>query len=226
MVRADYVERVYAVACIGNGPDANDALCAGALAGCPDPAATRFWEWTRTISGATGQPMSAFQRTADPAYVCFAPAEAQAAGVPAVDPTVAIAAMVEREFRSLVVLKGVTQVAPSPETLVNFPTRLSTPAPASYQIPATILGQRVVITATARSYAWFLGDGTTTTVEPVVTHTYLQPGDLAPHVVITWSGTFTIGGDPAVRQVQGTATTAGPPTPLGVREARIQYEAG
>ena len=223
--RADYVETFFTVACAGNTPAGNDAACGPAVAGCPDPAAVRFWQWTRTVDGVTGQPLTAFRRTANPPYVCLAPAAAQAAGV-VLDPVVAIAMVVERDFRSLVVLKGAVRAAPSPETLVNFPTRFSTDAPVSYQIPVTILGRAVVITATARQYTWFLGEAEKTTDTPEVVHTYRAPEEPSPYVTITWGGTFTIAGDPTVRAVQGAATTTGPGTPLGVREVRSQYEAG
>ena len=143
-----------------------------------------------------------------------------------VDPVAAVAAVVERDFRSLVVLRGAVRVAPSPETLVNYPTRFSTDAPGAYAIPVSILGRAVVITATAREYTWFLGESELTTAGPEVVHTFRAPGEPSPHVTITWSGTFTIAGDPVVRSVRGAATTTGPGTPLGVREVRSQYEAG
>ena len=225
MIRANYIETVVTVGCAGNTPANNDAVCGAALDGCPEPAAVQFWQWTRTIDGATGQPLTPFQRTFNPPYVCLAPAEAQAAGA-VVDPIAAIAAIVQRDFRSLVVLKGATKVTPSPETLVNLPTRFTTDAPETYEIPVTVLGRGVRITARAQQYQWSLGEEVRTTEEPVVLHTFRTPGDPAPYVTITWSGTFTIAGDPVVRQVQGTASTTGPATPLGVREVRSQYEAG
>lgn len=224
-VRADYVETLVTVGCAGNTPENNDAVCGAALNSCPDPVAMQFWQWTRTVDGATGQPLTVFRRTANPPYVCLAPAAAQAAGV-VVDPVAAVAAVVERDFRSLVVLRGAVRVAPSPETLVNYPTRFSTDAPGAYAIPVSILGRAVVITATAREYTWFLGESELTTAGPEVVHTFRAPGEPSPHVTITWSGTFTIAGDPVVRSVRGAATTTGPGTPLGVREVRSQYEAG
>jgi hypothetical protein len=76
-----------------------------------------------------------------------------------VDPTVAIAAIVQRDFQRVVVLKGKAEVSPAPDTLVNIPTRFTTDAPASYDIPLTLLGQSVTITATARRWTWHFGDG-------------------------------------------------------------------
>ena len=155
-IRANYIETVVTVGCAGNTPANNDAVCGAALDGCPEPAAVQFWQWTRTIDGATGQPLTPFQRTFNPPYVCLAPAEAQSAGA-VVDPIAAIVAIVERDFRSLVVLKGATKVTPSPETLVNLPTRFTTDAPETYEIPVTVLGRGVRITAKAQEYQWSLG---------------------------------------------------------------------
>ena len=59
------------------------------------------------------------------------------------------------------VLKGGVEASPGPDTLVNIPTRFSTDAPDSYDIPLTLLGQPVTITATARRWTWHFGDGTT-----------------------------------------------------------------
>ena len=226
-MRADYTETFLTVGCAGNTPERNDAVCGAALTGCPDPNAVLFWQWTRTIDGPTGQPLTTFRRTFDPPYACLAPAAAQAAGV-VIDPLVAIAAALERDFRSLVVRKGATRVTPSPETLVNYPTRFTTDAPASHDLPVTVLGRAVRITATARHYDWFLGndEDIRTTEVPELLHTYRTAGDVAPYVTITWTGTFTLAGDPIVRPIPGTATTTGPTTALGVREVRSQYEAG
>ena len=41
----------------------------------------------------------------------------------ALDPTVAIAAIVQRDFQRVVVVKGGVEVSPEPDTLVNIPTR-------------------------------------------------------------------------------------------------------
>ena len=133
----------------------------------------------------------------------------------------------EREFKRVVVLKGVAQVSPAPDTLVNVETRFATDAPASYDIPLTILGQTVVITATAGSWTWHFGDGSTERVSDKASrgstvHTYNRAGPRGAFVVIEWTGTYRIGGDPAVRQVKGTATTTGDPAPVAVRTARTE----
>jgi len=215
----------YAPTCPGNGPQQADTTCGPAVTTCPKPGDIRLWRYTRQVRN--GVPVTPWRLVTSPPYVCLGPTN------PVVRPKVAIPALVSREFKRLVVLRGVTAVEPAPQTLVNLETTFSTDAPRSYPIETTILGQQVHITAKAESYTWHFGDGvTTTTAEPgaagsaLVAHTYTRPGRLAAYVVISWSGTFTIGTDPTVLPVDGTATTRGPAAPLGVREARSQYESG
>jgi hypothetical protein len=140
---------------------------------------------------------------------------------------VAIPAIVEQEFQRVVVLKGIAEVSPRPDTLVNIDTIFTTAAPASYDIPLTILGQSVVITATADSWTWFFGDGSSTRVDAKgtagrTTHEYSTAADRGAYVVIEWTGTYRIGGDPQVRAVTGTATTTGEPIQVLVRQARTE----
>ena len=132
--------------------------------------------------------------------------------------------MIESEFKRVVVLKGVPEVRPQPDTLVNLPTRFRTTAPASYEIPLTLLGQSVVITAKAERYLWHFGDGVSAeTSEPAgrIEHEYVTTGPRDPYVVITWSGTYRINGG-AERPISGTATTTGDPVRIQVREARTE----
>jgi hypothetical protein len=92
----------------------------------------------------------------------------------------------------------------------------------------TILGHRVVVTARPTGWEWFFGDGRSVrTSSPgargtvQVGHTYRDTGGVAPYVVVTWVGTFTVdGGSP--RAVVGTARTTGPRTALQVRQARAE----
>ena len=174
----------------------------------------------RNVEGVTNQPLSDFSLVTNPPFVCLTPTAA------ALNPLVAIDGLVQRDFKTLVVLRGSTRVEPSPQTLVNLATTFTTDAPASYEIHTTILGRGVTITAKAQQYRWFFGDADAATGRPTVSHVYAKAGGVAPHVVIVWGGTFTIAGDPTVRQVLGTATTTGPGTPIRVREVRSQYEAG
>ena len=158
---------------------------------------------------------------AEPPSVCLGPDD------PRVDPTLAIPAIIDRDFQRVVVLKGVAQVSPTPDTLVNIETRFATDAPASYEILLTVLGQSVVITATAASWTWHFGDGTTQRVIGGTTggstaHEYRRSGARSAYVVIDWTGTYRIGSDPTVRQVNGTATTTGLPVQIAVRTARTE----
>ncbi|MCW2598659.1 MAG: hypothetical protein JWM02_488, partial [Frankiales bacterium] len=54
-----------------------------------------------------------------------------------------------------------------------------------------------------------------------VIHRYADTGSVAPYVVITWTGTFTVDGGQQ-RDVFGTAQTTGPGTPLQVKQARAE----
>ncbi len=193
-------------------------LCLAATTSCPNLDELRFWIYRRTIDLTNRAADPPFRRVLVPASVCLGPED------PVLDPTVAIPAIVEKEFKRVVVLKGVAEVDPAPETLVNFETRFTTPAPTSYDIPLTILGQSVVITARAAAYTWHFGDGTTErlTDGPATVHTYDQAGSRGAYVVIEWSGTYRVGADPTVRQVVGTATTTGDPVQVQVREARTE----
>jgi hypothetical protein len=178
-----------------------------------------MWVYSREANSRTGA-ATAWALVLDPPFVCLGPED------PTLDPTVAIAAIVQRDFRRAVVLKGNAEVSPKPDTLVNIPTRFSTDAPDSYDIPLTLLGQPVTITATARRWTWHFGDGTTasttaTGTDGRVEHTYRTAAAVGAHVVIDWSGTYRIGGG-AQLPITGTATTVGDPTPLEVKQARSE----
>ena len=139
----------------------------------------------------------------------------------------AIPAIIDRDFQRVVVLKGIARVTPAPDTLVNVETRFATDAPSSYEIPLTVLGQSVVITASAVTWTWHFGDGirlrlTDGSSGGSTVHEYRESGPRAAYVVIEWTGTYVIGGDPTVRQVNGTATTIGEPTQIAVRTARSE----
>jgi hypothetical protein len=194
-------------------------LCLAATSTCEDPAQLRLWVFVRERDTTTGT-TTAWQRVEAPPFVCSAPEAAE------VDPTVAIAAIVQRDFQRVVVLKGTAEVSPAPDTLVNIPTRFTTDAPASYDIPLTLLGQSVTITATARRWTWHFGDGesassTAAGTDGRVEHTYRTAASTGAHVEIEWSGTYRIGGG-AELPITGTATTVGDPTPLEVKQARSE----
>ena len=216
-------ERSLVPTCTGNGPGGATDFCLAAVETCDDPEAVRVWVFTRERNTASGA-VSEWQRVEDPPFVCLAPDDPEVAA--AVDPAVLIAAMIEREFKRVVVLKGGVEASPGPDTLVNIPTRFATDAPASYDIPLTLLGQSVTITATARRYTWHFGDGTTSSTTAAgtdgrVEHTYRTAAPVGAHVVIEWSGTYRIGGGASL-PITGTATTVGDPAPLEVKQARTE----
>ena len=117
-------------------------------------------------------------------------------------------------------------MSPAPDTLVRIPTVFTTSAPASYDIPLTLLGRSVVITATAATYTWHFGDGTSASTSSPgtqgrVEHVYTESAPRSAYVVIEWTGTFTVDGGPA-QQVNGTATTTGDPVAIEVKQARTE----
>ncbi len=110
--------------------------------------------------------------------------------------------------------------------LVNKPTVVYADG-GPQTLTTTILGTAVTIAATPTSYAWDFGDGATlTTTDPgspwpagTLTHTYAKVGGHSLTLTTTWSATYTVAGDPAVRDVPGTATTTST-SRLEVRERR------
>ncbi len=180
-----------------------------------------FWRYQATVDRATGK-VVAPGWTQSPGTYCLGPRDA---GVP---PLAAIGGVLAGDFQDLIVLKGVAVSDPKGSTLVNYETGFHTTATTYRLDPVTILGHSVRITATPERYDWYFGDGTKALDQGPgregtldVQHTYQSAGRVAPYVVITWSGTYTVDGGPA-RPVIGTATTTGPGTPLQVKQARAQ----
>jgi hypothetical protein len=217
--RTTITEKAHVPTCTGNDPGENTSVCTAATETCPEEGQVRYWVYTREVTVATGA-TTPWVRVADPSSVCLG------ADDPALDPAAAIPALIERDFKRVVVLKGVADVSPQPDTLVNIPTVFTTDAPDSYDIPLTLLGQSVVITAKAERWTWHFGDGssawtTTPGSKGRVEHEYTQAGTREAYVVIEWSGTYRIGGGPT-RPISGRATTTGDPARVQVREARTE----
>ncbi len=165
---------------------------------------------------------SGFARVEVPPSICVSPTD------PAIDPTVAIPAIVEQEFQRVVVLRAVAEVRPAPDTLVNLPTRFQTSTTERYDIPLTILGRSVVITAQAESWAWTLGDGSTATSAAghgYLEHTYTRTGTVTARADTTWSGTFRVDGGPA-HPITGRAQTTGEPVQVVIKQARSRLVGG
>jgi hypothetical protein len=204
--------------CSENTADDSGVLCGAAVQSCPVEGEIRFWVYTRQYNLVTDTPLTAWTRVTEPATVCLGPED------PVIDPLVAIPALVQRDFQRVVVLKGVAEVSPKPDTLVNIPTVFTTSTPRSYDIPLSLLGQSVVITATAERYTWHFGDGASlSTSEPGgrVEHEYSKAGARQAYVVIEWSGTFRVNGG-ASQPIAGRATTTGEPTDVQVKQARTE----
>lgn len=205
-----------------NGPA--DVLCDAATSTCPVEGDLRMWVYRRSVDTRVPGDDPPFELVSDPPYVCL---DLTAADV---DPALAIPGIVGRDFRRVVVLKGVAEISPRPATLVNIDTIFTTSSPASYDIPLTILGRSVVITATAAKWTWHFGDGATATTaipgsQGRVLHEYAQSGARSAHVVIEWTGTFRVDGGP-VQVVAGTATTTGAPVVVEVKQARAELIGG
>lgn len=212
-----YIDRNFVPTCTGNSAFDGGTLCNASVMTCPVESEVRFWVFETTILRATGQPVPGTgARLVD--TVCLGP------DAPVLDPAVAIPALVQREFKSVVVLSGHVEISPKPDTLVNIATRFQTDAPAAYDIPLTLLNQSVVIRATAERYIWTFGDGTTavsTQPKGFLEHTYTRAGTREAYVDIEWSGTFSINGGPP-QPIAGRALSEGDPVDVRVREARSE----
>lgn len=204
----------YAPTCTGNSAYDPGVLCNAAVETCPVEGEVRFWVWSRVFD----EDLNDWTSWQLVDTVCLG------ADDPAIDPAIAVPMTVQREFTSVVVLQGEAEVSPEPDTLVNVPTVFTTNAPASYDIPLTLLGQSVVITATARRYVWHFGDGetgTSTAPRGRIEHEYTKAATVGAYVVIEWSGTFRVNGG-ASQPITGTATTTGVPTQVEVKQARAE----
>lgn len=211
-------QRTYVPTCSANTPYSNGLLCGAAVESCPTAGDVQFWVFTREFSLVSRTELTPYTRVLDPSTVCLGPED------PVLDPAVAIPAIVQRDFQRVVVVKGVAEVSPKPDTLVNIPTVFTTATPRSYDIPLTILGQSVVIAARAERYTWHLGDGavaSTTAAQGRVEHEYRTAASRQARVDIEWSGSFRVNGGPA-QPIAGTVTTTGEPITVEVKQARSE----
>lgn len=212
-----YVDRNVVPTCTGNSAFDGGVLCNAAVETCPTEGDVRFWVFETTIQRSTGKPVAGTgPRLVD--TVCLGPDD------PGPQPAVLIPAMVQSEFRSVVVQGGSADVSPKPDTLVNIDTRFQTDAPASYQIPLTLLNQSVVITATAQGYTWHLDNGdirVSTRPKGYLEYAFRRAGTYDVFVSLTWSGTFSVNGGPA-QPITGTVEVDGEPTTVRVQQARSE----
>ena len=137
-------------------------------------------------------------------------------------------AMVASAFRRVPLTPSTLAVQPDRGwALVNKPVVVHTVA-APQTHATTILGVAVAITATPAGYTWDFGDGAELATHDAgqpwpagtLTHTYRELGAYRISLTTTWSATYTVAGDPAVRMVPGTATTVTATGPVAIRERR------
>ncbi|MGJ9412090.1 hypothetical protein ACHAAC_05195 [Aeromicrobium sp. CF4.19] len=117
-------------------------------------------------------------------------------------------------------------VQPGEQTLVNVPTIFHT-QPGAVDRSVDLLGNTIDVRATATSFTWHHGDGTSrTTSRPGrpypskdVTHTYQRAADVVrPRVDTTYTVRYRIG-DGTWTDLGETLTATGTPTSLRVRQA-------
>lgn len=217
------VQTTYAPTCSENGPENADVMCMMAASICPSDADTAFWVWTRVYDTVT-RTATNWVRVNNPPYVCMGATDPAVAAVVPVQ--VLIQGILTRGFAQLPLPKAVVEVSPpGGKTLVNVENDFLTRTGTQDLPPRVILGKTVIVKAKAERYDWHLGDGTDlddagpgSDAAPI-THVYETPQQVAPYVTVTWSGTFTISGDPTTYAIIGTATTDGPPAALDVKTA-------
>ena len=135
-------------------------------------------------------------------------------------------AMILNAFRRIPLPALRSHSQPANKTLINFDTIFFTDArPLTRQV--TLLGQRIRLEIKPSRFEWVHGDGTTDTTATAgapyprkdVVYRYADAHTTVLHrVVVTWTAEYSLNGGP-LRPVNGTVTTAGPPTPLRVAEA-------
>ena len=134
--------------------------------------------------------------------------------------------LVLQELRriGLPALEAKTQ--PDGKTLVNFET-IFYAEPEPFARTLTLLGQRVEVEATASSYTWHHGDGTSaSTADPGapypakdVVHEYTDAHTtVSPRVDVTYTARFRVG-DGAWQDIAETVTITGPAGDLRIAEA-------
>ena len=140
----DYVTYAFAPTCTGNTNYAAANICGAAVNTCQPTGQgiVRYWRWqiTHHVADDTQTVVQDVQT------LCLAPTTP---GLPAI---AAVVGLVERDFKTLVVLKGVIVIKPNGTTLVNYPTKFSTDATTYTLAPVDILGHNVVIAANPQQY--------------------------------------------------------------------------
>lgn len=141
--------------------------------------------------------------------------------------------MVLAEFRRLPLTPSTLHLQPDRGwVLVNVDTIAYTD-PAPQTLVTTILGVSVTIHATPASYTWDFGEDTFSTTSPGhrypdqdVAHPYEQPGTAHVELSTAWQATYTVGTDPTVRDVPGTAVTTSTSPQFEIHEAAARLVRG
>lgn len=127
---------------------------------------------------------------------------------------------------------------PGGETLVNFPTVVSTTAePKTYTVPMGNTGITIILDTWPSNYHWDFGDGTTldtdapgrawtegdlpATDDRFITHEYTDADEtFDASVAITWSANFRVAGQSDWQAVNGQVTRDSADVALTILEAR------
>ncbi|WP_159809641.1 hypothetical protein [Cellulomonas citrea] len=183
---------------------------------CGDaPALRPWWESTRVTASDDWQPWVLVENV-----TC--------AGGP--DPT---PEQVVTAFQTLPITPSVLTVQPDRGwVLVNKETIAFTD-PAPQMLGATVLGVPVTFQVTASQFTWDYGEKVFTTTSPGhpyphqdVSYPYTHLGTGKVALTTTWQATYTVGDDPTVRPVPGTATTTSTSAPFEIREASAHLTRG
>lgn len=202
-------------ACFDNGPGDN-ALCAGATAGCVASDAIRYLVYLRHGDGPW-----ILQGT-----ICLGPGERPA--------TVSDVGAAVRERVVNYLPDAHPSFQPKAGGIVNLPTLFAAGEPKSLTTEAfDVLGFSIVVTAQAR-WEWTFDKGVTKTFsEPgggypdqSVAHTYDGPGARSVSVTTYWRAKYTVDGDgPFAVPGPELSKTSGP-FQVPVREARSELIGG
>ena len=216
------VEEHVSPACTGNGVDGPDDVCAAAVSSCPADDQTRYWIWHRVTEHRLGPPRTSTvgEWAKEPGAYCLGPDDP---GVPDIG---RVLALVQTQFQSLPLRRPVTTVNPTPQTLVNIPTRFDAGSAEPQAFAPVLLGIQVRITATPTAWDWAFGDGArATTAVPTTEHVYRRAAPVSASLRVTWNGTFTVGGSPEVFTIRAPAYVESPVGQVDVRTARTELVA-
>ena len=222
-----HVEEDAAPTCYGNTRTMSNTLCGAAVNSCPT-GEIRFWIWHRTLrytrqpDGTTTSEIASDWKQ-EPKTYCLG---ADDPGVPTIAKVVD---KVQADFATLPLRREAVGSDPGPTSIVNIDTAFHAGTAQPQVFDPVLLGVPVHVTATPSKWHWTWGDGTTgvTTTpgvpkRPVVTHRYTRVADVTVSVVVEWTGTFTVGGDPTSYPITTPALTRPQRADLRIRQARSQ----